>query len=134
MQTAESDFYTAMAKAKYWLGIFLRAGERTDWDNYHDAWMQGAYSAGVKSADQRHNPFEVDSKYRKAWRAGFDIGRRVDFAYERVVELESRVFQLMAISCAVEEWMGGRITEKDLKETAAKVLSEWDDSALSNER
>lgn len=61
-----------------------------------------------------------------------DLGRFVMYArnnwqamIDRTRELESQRVQLMSISWAVEEWMGGRISEQDLKDTATQVLDEW---------
>lgn len=54
---------------------------------------------------------------------------------DRIRELEADRIKWMSISYAVEEWMGGRITDDELREHATKVLDELAaENKVSNER
>lgn len=65
-----------------------RAERKPDaYDLIHHAWMQGAYAGEFETTDESMCGYG-QRQYRMAWRAGFDISRRIEMLRKRIKHLE----------------------------------------------
>jgi len=51
-----------------------------------EAWMIGAYAAGINSVKRSDNPYSLGSPWRWAWYSGFEIERVIEEAFKKGAE------------------------------------------------